>query len=105
MELTTRCRPGDLAVCVSSQHSCNLGTIMHVVGPDEGQAGFSFPESYGQVWWCVAPKLMTWKFVKSKKTVRRKSGPVPDSCLQPIRPPSLEGCMESSETLLESADA
>ena len=83
-----RCKVGDLAVVVRAENRTNLGRIVRVVGRDDGTGLLRFP---GQrvVWTVACHRAMTW-YLRGKR-YRRKTGPVPDNRLQPIRglPPGL----------------
>jgi len=76
------CRVGDLAVAISAQLRGNLGRIVRIVGPYDGK-GICVFTNQGQVWTVKCDQPMTWQV--GKKRFRRKSGPVPDNRLQPIR--------------------
>lgn len=77
-----KCRVGDLAVVVTAQHKCNIGNIVHVIGPDDGTGDIVF-KGQGRVWKVKGTRLITWKI--GKKRYRRKFGPCPENRLQPIR--------------------
>lgn len=89
-----QCRPGDLAVVVSPELRINLGNIVRVIKPDQGEAGFSFSTQFGPVWWCVAPYPMTWRL--HGELMLMPAGPIPDSCLQPIRPQARDGAFRQA---------
>ena len=93
-----RCKPGDLAIVVSAELRCNLGNIVRVIAPHDGAGTLRFPNQ-GHVWIVDCPRLMTWYL--NGKRYRRKTGPVPDNRLQPIRglPP---GYLMAKPTELES---
>ena len=77
-----KCKPGDLAVVVNAQHRCNIGFIVQVLEPHDGLGDIVF-KGQGHVWLVKCHRPMTW-YVRGKR-YRRKTGPVPDSRLQPIR--------------------
>jgi hypothetical protein len=77
-----KCKPGDLAVVVNAQCACNIGFIVQVLAPHDGTGGIAFV-GQGHVWLVKCHRPMTW-YVRGKR-YRRKTGPVPDSRLQPIR--------------------
>ena len=77
-----RCKPGDLAIVICAEIRGNLGNIVRVVAPHDGSGTLRFPNE-GHVWIVDCPRLMTWYL--NGKRYRRKSGPVPDNRLQPIR--------------------
>lgn len=78
--MNTRCRPGDLAVVVQAQNTANIGLIVQVRGPYGQATEFAVG---GVVWDCVCAQPMTW--VRSGRATKARSGPIPDSLLQPIR--------------------
>jgi len=78
----TRCKAGDLAVVVRADYESNLGRIVQVIAQDVGASFVKF-EGRGSVWWVTCPSLMTWSM--GGKSFSRRSGPVPDECLMPIR--------------------
>ena len=77
-----RCKPGDMAVVLDAFHKCNIGKIVTVIEP-HSRTGDIVLELEEPVWLvrCCVP--LTWN--RGKKRWRRKSGPAPDSKLQPIR--------------------
>lgn len=77
-----RCKPGDLAVVVNAQFRSNVGNIVRVIAPDHG-AGFVQFVGEGRVWLVECHRPMTW--ATYGKRYRRRTGPVPDNRLQPIR--------------------
>ena len=77
-----RCKPGDLAVVVSAELRCNVGIIVRIIAPHDGAGALRF-RHHGHVWLVTAPRRMTWYM--HGKVYRRKTGPVPDNRLQPIR--------------------
>ena len=97
-----RCKPGDLAIVVSAELRCNVGLIVRVIAPHDGAGDVRFTH-HGHVWLVTAPRPMTW--LMHGKRYRRKTGPVPDNRLQPIRglPPGdlvskpVESDMDSEE--------
>jgi len=78
----TRCRPGDLAVVISANLPTNLGRVVLVIKPDDGNSDLRYPLDQN-AWIVQADKPLVW-LVDGKK-VRRKRGPAPDAQLQPIR--------------------
>ena len=77
-----KCRVGDLAVIVTAELKCNIGNIVHVIGPDDSTGDFVF-KGQGRVWKVEGTRLITWKI--GNKRYRRKIGPCPENRLQPIR--------------------
>lgn len=77
-----RCKPGDMAVVLDAFNKCNVGKIVAVVEPHSKTGDLVLPLKE-HVWLirCCVP--LTW--TNDKKRWRRKSGPAPDSALQPIR--------------------
>lgn len=80
--MTTRCKPGDLAIVVHAQNPSNLGLIVRVEGPYRAVQDTHFAEG-GVVWECSCARSMTW--VRGGQTVHASRGPIPDSLLQPVR--------------------
>jgi hypothetical protein len=78
----TYCKPGDLAIVVKAHNTCNIGTIVHVIGLYTGQSDICAPEG-DVIWQAKASHLMTYDY--SGVLRRRRMGPVPDSQLRPIR--------------------
>jgi hypothetical protein len=77
-----RCRPGDLAIVIQAQFPTNMGRIVRIIGVDDRKGDLLFPLQTPT--WEVRCELpMTWR--SDNKRFRRKQGPVPDACLQPIR--------------------
>lgn len=81
--MSTRCKPGDLAIVVRAHNPSNIGTIVKVIGLYDGTGDLPCPEATCAVWLIESTKPTTWIF--NGKRYRRKRGPVPDSQLQPIR--------------------
>lgn len=77
-----RCKPGDLALVIDAANKTNIGLIVKVVAQHDGKGplGAIGPKP---VWLVECPNTMLW--TDGTKMYRRKSGPVPDSQLQPIR--------------------
>lgn len=80
--MNSRCKAGDLAVVVDAYYRSNLGRIVRVIAPHDGKGDLVF-SSAGIVWLVQSPQAMTWTV--GRKRFRRKRGPVPDTCLKPIR--------------------
>lgn len=76
------CKPGDLAVVVNAQFRSNIGFIVQVLAPHDGTGDIVFI-GQGRVWLVKCPRPLTW-YLRGKR-YRRKTGPVPDNRLQPIR--------------------
>ena len=78
-----KCQVGDLAVVVRAQNRSNLGRIVRVIATHDGSGDLVFTSESGHIWLvsCATPMKWTW----NGKVYRRKSGPVPDTQLQPIR--------------------
>ena len=77
-----RCEPGDLAVVIDAHNKCNLGVIVEVIELHNGSSEPSYPPEQN-AWLAKSNKVMKWTV--NGKVYRRKSGPVPDAQLQPIR--------------------
>ena len=77
-----RCKAGDLAVVVSAEIRRNVGIIVRIIAPHDGAGALRFTR-HGHVWLVAAPRPMTWTL--HGKVYRRKTGPVPDNRLQPLR--------------------
>jgi hypothetical protein len=77
-----RCKPGDLAVVIYADIPSNVGKIVRVVKASQRDGVLSFPNSKPS-WLVQSAHTMTWYI--GKKRYRRKTGPVPDAQLQPIR--------------------
>lgn len=77
-----RCRPGDLAIVTSACHPSNIGKVVQVLQLHDGSGDLAYRKNK-EVWLVRASVPLTW--AKGKKRFRRKTGPVPDSQLQPIR--------------------
>ena len=75
------CRPGDLAVIISAHNKSNIGKIVRVGRPYDGEF---VVEGSGPVWWIYATTRLTWG--EGERRWRRVRGPALDSQLQPIRP-------------------
>ena len=76
------CKPGDMAVVIRSINKTNLGRIVKVLALYDG-AGPLGAIGPKPAWLVSAPTAMTW--TDGPRRYRRKSGPVPDMQLQPIR--------------------
>jgi len=81
-----RCKPGDLAVVVSAEYRSNLGRIVRIIKQDNGGGDLRFAADI-PTWWVESAHPLSWYV--DKRRLKRKSGPVPDAYLQPIR-----GCPE-----------
>jgi len=77
-----KCRVGDLAVVIRADIRSNLGRIVRVVAPDDGRGTIRFIRE-GMIWNVACHQPITWRL--DGKRYRRKTGPVPDNRLQPIR--------------------
>jgi hypothetical protein len=86
--MNPRCRAGDLAVVVDAYYRSNLGRIVKVLAPHDGQGDLVF-RGVGAVWLVKSPQTMTWTI--GSRRIRRKRGPVPDAYLKPIRGTSIPG--------------
>lgn len=78
------CKPGDLAICISTELPENNGLIVRVIRRHQNNLVWDF----GSVpsWWCTSDAPMTWHFRHQGKKVQAHQGPVPDAVLRPIRP-------------------
>lgn len=95
-----RCRPGDLAVVVSACHACNIGKVVHVLQLHDGSGDIAYAKNR-EVWLVRGSTPLTW--TKGKKRFRRKTGPVPDVQLQPIRRRSTGTAASRTTQLIEPA--
>ena len=77
-----RCKPGDLAIVIDAHYKCNLGVIVEVIELHNGLGVPSYPPEQN-AWLAKTSKVLKW--TANGKVYRRKSGPVPDAQLQPIR--------------------
>lgn len=77
-----RCKPGDLAVVIQATFKTNLGRIVRVIRPSCGEGDLTYP-AHMNTWLVESVEPLTW--YRGKKRFRRKSGPVPDAQLQPIK--------------------
>jgi hypothetical protein len=93
-----RCKPGDLAVVVRAKYPVNLGRIVRVIRRDQG-SGILFYAKDTPAWLAVSARPLTW-YVDGKR-ILRKSGPVPDAQLQPIR--GLPPGSDMAESLMDEA--
>ena len=99
--MKVKCKPGDLAVAVNAEFQCNLGRIVRIISAHDHRNDLMFPPTCGQIWLTQSAQPMTWR--QDGKRYRRKSGPVPDSCLQPIRGnPFTEDNIECVSGLVQS---
>lgn len=95
----TRCKPGDMAVVIKSKMAANIGTVVTVIEKhDNHRGGIRFEADLGVVWWCKGNKEMQWTR-KDGHVFRELAGPVPDDCLQPIRPPAPTKATRNTEDL------
>lgn len=76
------CKPGDLALIVSSRFEQNVGVIVDVIGVAHGK--IVMPQEPGQIWHCRARGAITYETVFAERIVTSE-GPIPDACLRPIR--------------------
>ena len=86
-----RCKPGDLAVVIHATFKTNLGHIVRVIRPSCGEGDLTYP-AHMNTWLVESAEPLTW--YRGKKRFRRKSGPVPDAQLQPIRGGARESKIE-----------
>ena len=77
-----RCKPGDLAVVIDARYKCNLGVIVQVIELHHGFGDLRYSQEKN-AWLARSSKTLKW--VVNGKCYRRKTGPVPDAQLQPIR--------------------
>ena len=77
-----RCKPGDLAVVIDARYKCNLGAVVQVIELHHGFGDLRYPLEQN-AWLAKSSKVLQWTV--AGKRYRRKSGPVPDAQLQPIR--------------------
>lgn len=97
--MTTRCKAGDLAVVISAYNQENLGQIISVIEPYANQGPVVFGENDGFIWFCESAMPMVWQ-VKDRY-YRARQGPVPDSCLKPLRGQAKEMEQSLAESLVE----
>ena len=95
--MNAKCKPGDLAVVINPELATNRGRILRVVSVHDQTGDLVFPSAYGRIWLVESAHPMTWR--QDGKRYRRKRGPVPDHCLQPIRgnPAGRHGRIVSTE--------
>ena len=77
-----RCKPGDMAIVVDARYKCNLGAIVQVIELHNGVGDIRYFKKHN-AWLAKSSKPLKW--VVNGKCYRRKTGPVPDAQLQPIR--------------------
>lgn len=77
-----RCRPGDLAVVINAHNLANLGRVVRVIAPHDGEGELHYGPDH-HAWLVECSHFLIWSL--SERRVRRKRGPVPDAQLQPIR--------------------
>lgn len=95
------CKPGDLAVIVTSHIESNLGIFVDVIGLPEH--GIQLRPSEGHAWHCKARGAITYISVLGERLVTQE-GPIPDACLRPIRGrENPEKSTESRDDLVTSA--
>lgn len=76
------CKPGDMALIVSSVTEENLGVFVDVIGLPDGEIQLAY--ELGHLWHCKARGTITYTTVHGERIVTRE-GPIPDNCLRPIR--------------------
>jgi hypothetical protein len=91
-----KCRVGDLAVVVGAEYRCNLGKIVRVLKPHDGRGEIRF-RGHGMVWWVESHSMLLWTNAGAR--FRRRSGPVPDHMLHPIRGNGLSSTETEAESL------
>jgi len=77
-----RCKPGDMAIVIDARYKCNLGTIVQIIELHNGVGDIRYLKNHN-AWLAKSSKPLKW--VVNGKCYRRKTGPVPDAQLQPIR--------------------
>ena len=77
-----RCKAGDLAVVINADYSANLGRIVRIMKQDDGRGDLRFAADI-PTWVVESAHPLSWYV--GKKRFKRKSGPVPDAYLHPIR--------------------
>lgn len=100
--MSTRCRPGDLAVVIQAQFPSNLGRIVKVIEPHNAVGDLRYPASIGTAWLVESDRPLTWML--RGKRYRRKRGPVLDLLLQPIRGRGVDAAGETDRMPLEAAE-
>jgi len=99
MTAPTRCKPGDLAICVNATVPENIGNIVEVLGPP---TGIPFQGPWACATWQVRTasgrKTLVYKHGAGRrsKVERHAEGPVPDFRLRPL--PRIEGGDEIDRT-------
>ena len=81
------CKPGDLAVAISPNHSINQGSIVEILRKCDRSTDLAYPPDM-LVWTVRSSRYMKWTFFG--RNYYRKEGPIPDFVLQPIRGEALE---------------
>lgn len=81
------CKPGDLAIVVSSLIPSNVGKIVHVVGVYTiGLTPVVSLDSDAVIWLCeTVGSPLRWKSALGIEHFRSTEGPIPDRCLRPLR--------------------
>jgi hypothetical protein len=95
--MNLNCRPGDLAISVSTQNTENEGVIVRVV-----RRHTNTPEwNWGNVpaWWCVSDETLTWRFASTGEVRTGHEGAIPDQALRPIRPREPDESEHTQEVL------
>jgi hypothetical protein len=77
-----RCQPGNLAIVVESYNLENLGRIVKVLKPHKPVGPLAMHD-LEPIWDIESDSLMVWSV--GEKIIKQRSGPCPDSQLQPIR--------------------
>lgn len=82
------CKPGDLAVVVRSRTSSNVGKIVHVLARHAiGDSRIVSVDEDLLVWLChTAGSPLRWQNAVGGGEAQSDTGPIPDSCLRPLRP-------------------
>lgn len=82
------CRPGDLAIVVRSKTPTNIGKIVQVLRRHAtGDSHIVSLDSDPVIWLChTTGSPLHWSGALGIEVVRSDSGPIPDSCLRPLRP-------------------
>ena len=99
--MSTRCKPGDLAVVLYSDIPENVGLFVDVIEADDpNKHGIALLHD-GQVWICRARGAITYRNIFGEVCIL-KEGPIPDEVLKPIRPDPI-GADTETEKELETA--
>jgi hypothetical protein len=84
-----KCSVGDLAVVINAHNPTNLGRLVRVIRLQENDDSIRLRAEEGVIWFVrlVGGGRMTWSQKQGDRTKiwKRRSGPAPDSFLQPLK--------------------